>query len=134
MIIHCKTRLVVCITMILGLISSTIVMASTTDLSTYIENNYFLTATDESHSASDVISLIKSNYIPLSASIGSVQRSTVTVTVDSNGDILQVSALGANEAVNNAAKQAVLKAGNLPIDSSNPLYPTFSIVFSGTTN
>lgn len=134
MIIHYNIRLAPSLIMISSLLFSNTLMAYTTDLSTYIENNYFLTATNENHSASDIISLIKRNYIPLSAPVGSVQCSTITVTVDSNGDVLQVSALGVNEVVNNAAKQAVLKTGNLPINSSNPLYPTFSIVFNGTTN
>ena len=68
-------------------------------------------------SNSEIASLIKSNYSPPSAAKGSIQLATLTITVNSNGDVLTVSASGANEAVNKAAEQAVRKTRNLPVSA-----------------
>lgn len=83
-------------------------------------------------SNSEIISLIKRNYNPPIASKGSVQRATLTITVNANGTVTAVSVSGANTAVNDAAKQAVLSVGSLPIDADDPKYPTFTIQFNGS--
>ena len=43
-----------------------------------------------------------------------------------------VTASGPDEAVNEAAKQAVLSTGSLPIDADDPKYPTFTVQFKGS--
>ena len=83
-------------------------------------------------SNSEIISLIKRNYNPPIASKGSVQRTTLTITVNASGTVTHVSASGSNTAVNDAAKQAVMNAGSLPIDVNDPKYPTFTIQFNGS--
>ena len=83
-------------------------------------------------SNSEIINLIKRNYNPPTAAKGSTQRATLTITVNSNGDVVNVSASGADSAVNEAAKQAVMSARNLPIDTDDPKYPTFTIQFNGS--
>lgn len=83
-------------------------------------------------SNSEIISLIKRNYNPPIASKGSVQRATLTITVNASGTVTHVSASGSNTAVNDAAKQAVMNAGSLPIDADDPKYPTFTIQFNGS--
>ncbi|WP_435949024.1 cell envelope integrity protein TolA [Psychrobacter sp. DM8] len=83
-------------------------------------------------SNSEIINLIKRNYQPPVAARGSTQRSTLTITVRSNGDVANVTASGPDSAVNEAARQAVLNTGNLPIDTDDPKYPTFNIQFKGS--
>ncbi|MDE0490359.1 hypothetical protein NK638_02165 [Psychrobacter sp. A3] len=47
--------------------------------------------------------------------------------------MVNVTASGPDSAVNEAAKQAVLDLdGNLPIDTNDPRYPTFTIQFKGS--
>lgn len=83
-------------------------------------------------SNSEIISLVKRNYEPPTAAKGSTQRATLTITVNASGDVVNVSASGPDSAVNEAAKQAVLSTGNLPIDADDPKYPTFTIQFKGS--
>ncbi|MGP4951564.1 cell envelope integrity protein TolA [Psychrobacter sp. T6-1] len=83
-------------------------------------------------SNSEIINLIKRNYQPPVAARGSTQRTTLTITVRSNGDVANVTASGPDSAVNEAARQAVLNTGNLPIDADDPKYPTFNIQFKGS--
>jgi len=83
-------------------------------------------------SNSEIINLIKRNYNPPIAAKGSTQRATLTITVNANGDVVNVSASGSDSAVNEAAKQAVLSTRNLPIDTDDPKYPTFTIQFKGS--
>jgi len=83
-------------------------------------------------SNSEIINLIKRNYNPPIAAKGSTQRATLTITVNANGDVVTVSASGSDSAVNEAAKQAVLSTRNLPIDTDDPKYPTFTIQFKGS--
>nr|WP_317198939.1 cell envelope integrity protein TolA [uncultured Psychrobacter sp.] len=83
-------------------------------------------------SNSEIINLIKRNYQPPVAARGSTQRTTLTITVRSNGDVANVTASGPDSAVNEAARQAVLNTGNLPIDTDDPKYPTFNIQFKGS--
>ncbi len=83
-------------------------------------------------SNSEIINLIKRNYSPPVASKGSTQRATLTITVNSNGDVINVSASGSDSAVNEAAKQAVLDTRNFPIDVDDPKYPTFTVQFNGS--
>lgn len=83
-------------------------------------------------SNSEIINLIKRNYNPPIAAKGSTQRATLTITVNANGDIVNVAASGPDSAVNEAAKQAVLSTRNLPIDADDPKYPTFTIQFKGS--
>lgn len=80
----------------------------------------------------EIVNLIKRNYSPPTGAKGSTQRTTLSITVNANGDVVSVSASGANEAVNEAAKQAVRGARNLPIDTDDPKYPTFTIQFNGS--
>lgn len=80
----------------------------------------------------EIINLIRRNYNPPTGAKGSTQRTTLSITVNANGDVVSVSASGSNEAVNEAAKQAVRSARNLPIDTSDPKYPTFTIQFNGS--
>ncbi|MDN6308825.1 cell envelope integrity protein TolA [Psychrobacter sp.] len=79
-------------------------------------------------SNSEILRLIKNNYSPAQ---GSTQRTTLTITVDTNGSITNVSASGPDSAVNQAARQAVLDTGSLPISPDDPKYPTFTIKFRG---
>lgn len=83
-------------------------------------------------SNSEIVNLIKRNYNPPIAAKGSTQRATLTITVNANGDVVNVSASGPDSAVNEAAKQAVLNTRNLPIDADDPKYPTFTIQFKGS--
>ena len=83
-------------------------------------------------SNSEIVGLIKRNYNPPTGAKGSTQRTTLSITVNANGDVVSVSASGSNEAVNDAAKQAVRSARNLPIDTDDPKYPTFTIQFNGS--
>ncbi len=83
-------------------------------------------------SNSEIVNLIRRNYSPPVGAKGSTQRTTLSITVSANGDVMSVSASGANEAVNEAAKQAVRSAGRLPIDVDDPKYPTFTIQFNGS--
>lgn len=83
-------------------------------------------------SNSEIINLIKRNYQPPVAARGSTQRTTLTITVRSNGDVANVTASGPDSTVNEAARQAVLNTGNLPIDTDDPKYPTFNIQFKGS--
>ena len=83
-------------------------------------------------SNSEIINLIKRNYNPPVAAKGSTQQATLTITVNSNGDVVNVSVSGSDSAVNEAAKQAVLSTRNLPIDTDDPKYPTFTIRFKGS--
>ena len=83
-------------------------------------------------SNSEIINLIKRNYNPPTAAKGSTQRATLTITVNASGAVMNVSASGPDSAVNEAAKQAVLNTGSLPIDADDPKYPTFTIQFKGS--
>lgn len=83
-------------------------------------------------SNSEIVSRIKRNYNPPTAARGTTQRATLTITVNANGDVVRVSASGADNAVNEAARQAVLSTGNLPIDTDDPKYPTFTLQFNGS--
>ena len=83
-------------------------------------------------SNSEIVNLIRRHYNPPIGAKGSTQRTTLSITVSANGDIVSVSASGSNEAVNEAAKQAVRNAGRLPIDADDPKYPTFTIQFNGS--
>ncbi|MDN5566405.1 MAG: TonB C-terminal domain-containing protein [Psychrobacter sp.] len=83
-------------------------------------------------SNSEIVNLIRRNYSPPVGAKGSTQRTTLSITVSANGDVISVSASGANEAVNEAAKQAVRSVGRLPIDVDDPKYPTFTIQFNGS--
>lgn len=83
-------------------------------------------------SNSEIINLIRRNYNPPTAAKGSTQRATLTITVNSSGDVVNVSASGPDSAVNDAAKQAVMSTRNLPIDTDDPKYPTFTIQFKGS--
>ncbi|WP_228138828.1 cell envelope integrity protein TolA [Psychrobacter sp. P2G3] len=83
-------------------------------------------------SNSEIINLIRRNYNPPIAAKGSTQRATLTITVNSNGDVVNVSVSGSDPAVNEAAKQAVLSTRNLPIDTDDPKYPTFTVQFKGS--
>ena len=83
-------------------------------------------------SNSEIINLIKRNYNPPTAAKGSTQRATLTITVNASGNIINVTASGPDNAVNEAAKQAVLSTGNLPIDADDPKYPTFTVQFKGS--
>jgi hypothetical protein len=83
-------------------------------------------------SNSEIINLIKRNYNPPTAAKGSTQRATLTITVNASGAVVNVSASGPDSAVNEAAKQAVLNTGSLPIDVDDPKYPTFTIQFKGS--
>lgn len=83
-------------------------------------------------SNSEIIGLIKRNYNPPTAARGSTQSATLTITVNASGNIINVSASGPDSAVNEAAKQAVLETGRLPIDADDPKYPTFTVQFRGS--
>lgn len=83
-------------------------------------------------SNSEIVNLIKRNYNPPTAAKGSTQRTTLTITVNASGAVVNVSASGPDNAVNEAAKQAVLNTGSLPIDADDPKYPTFTIQFKGS--
>lgn len=65
----------------------------------------------------EIASLIKRYYSPPAGAKGSTQFATLTITVNSNGDVLSVSASGSNEEVNRAAEKAVRKVGNLPVSA-----------------
>lgn len=83
-------------------------------------------------SNSEIINLIRRNYNPPTAAKGSTQRATLSITVNASGDVVNVSASGSDSAVNEAARQAVLSTRNLPIDTDDPKYPTFTIQFNGS--
>ncbi|MGO2278370.1 MULTISPECIES: cell envelope integrity protein TolA [unclassified Psychrobacter] len=83
-------------------------------------------------SNNEIINLIKRNYTPPTAARGSTQRATLTITVNANGDVVNVTVSGPDSTVNEAARQAVLNIGSLPIDADDPKYPTFTIQFKGS--
>lgn len=83
-------------------------------------------------SNSEIVNLIKRNYNPPVAAKGSSQQTTLTITVKANGDVTNVTASGPDNAVNEAARQAVLSTRNLPIDVDDPKYPTFTVRFRGS--
>ena len=123
------------IVMILSLFLSTMSLANTNDGSTLIGKDCTFKKSIENHASNkDIISLIRRNYKPPPALKGTVQRASLTITVNSNGDVIKVSAVGNNEILNYAAKKAVFETGNLPISKSDSLYPTFVINFIGTTD
>ena len=123
------------IVMILSLFLSTMSLANTNDGSTLIgKEDTFQKSIGTHASNKDIISLIRRNYKPPPALKGTVQRASLTITVNSNGDVIKVSAVGNNEILNYAAKKAVFETGNLPISKSDSLYPTFVINFIGTTD
>ncbi|SJN37938.1 cell envelope integrity protein TolA [Psychrobacter sp. JB385] len=80
----------------------------------------------------DIISLLQRNYNPPPAARGSTRSATLTITVNANGTILDVTASGSDDAVNEAAKQAVWDTGTLPINADDPRYPTFVIKLTGS--
>lgn len=82
-------------------------------------------------SNSEIANLIRQHYSPPSAAKGSTQLATLTITVNANGDVLTVSASGTNEAVNEAAEQAVRKLGNLPV-SAEATQDKIVIKFNGS--
>ena len=121
--------------MILSLFLSTMSLANTNDGSTLIgKEDTFQKSIGTHASYKDIINLIRRNYKPPSALKGTAQRVTLTITVNSNGDVIKVSAVGNNEILNHAAKKAVIETGNLPISNSDSLYPTFSFNFVGKTD
>ena len=123
------------IVMILSLFLSTMSLANSNDGSTLIgKEDTFQKSIGTHASNKDIISLIRRNYRPPPALKGTVQRASLTITVNSNGDVIKVSAVGNNEILNYAAKKAVFETGNLPISKSDSLYPTFVINFIGTTD
>ena len=123
------------IVMILSLFLSTMSLANSNDGSTLIgKEDTFQKSIGTHASNKDIISLIRRNYKPPPALKGTVQRASLTITVNSNGDVIKVSAVGNNEILNYAAKKAVFETGNLPISKSDSLYPTFVINFIGTTD
>lgn len=123
------------IVMILSLFLSTMSLANTTDGSTLIGKDCTFKKSIENHASNkDIINLIRRNYKPPPALKGTVQRASLTITVNSNGDVIKVSAVGNNEILNYAAKKAVFETGNLPISKSDSLYPTFVINFVGKTD
>lgn len=130
-----RIPLSVYIVIISGLFLSTISMADTTNKVISTNKNSLASSESRGDNANidEIIDLIKRNYNPIPAAKGTVQHTVVTITINANGDILQASASGADNEVNEAAKQAVLKTGNLPLDSSFFGYPTFYINFYGTT-
>ncbi len=83
-------------------------------------------------SNSEIINLIKRNYNPPASAKGATQRATLTITVNASGQVVNVSASGPDSAVNEAAEKAVMSTGNLPIDTDDPKYPTFTVEFKGT--
>ena len=83
-------------------------------------------------SNSEIINLIKRNYNPPASAKGATQRATLTITVNASGKVVNVSASGPDSAVNEAAEKAVMSTGNLPIDTDDPKYPTFTVEFKGT--
>lgn len=83
-------------------------------------------------SNSEIINLIKRNYNPPIAAKGSTQYTTLTITVNTSGNVTNVSVSGPDSAVNEAAKQAVLNTGSFPIDADDPKYPIFTIQFKGS--
>ncbi|MGM8897834.1 MULTISPECIES: cell envelope integrity protein TolA [unclassified Psychrobacter] len=95
-------------------------------------NSSSASASSRGASNSEIVSLIKRNYNPPVAAKGSTQQATLTITVNSNGDVVNVSVSGPDSAVNEAAKQAVLNTRHLPIDTDDPKYPTFTIRFKGS--
>ena len=123
------------IVMILSLFLSTMSLANSNDGSTLIgKEDTFQKSIGTHASNKDIISLIRRNYKPPPALKVTVQRASLTITVNSNGDVIKVSAVGNNEILNYAAKKAVFETGNLPISKSDSLYPTFVINFIGTTD
>ena len=121
--------------MILSVFLSTMSLANTTDGSTLISKDCILKKPIENHASNkDIISLIRRNYNPPPAPRGTVQQVVLTITVNCNGDIIKVFAVGNDEIVNHAAKKAVIETGNLPISKSDSLYPTFVINFVGKTD
>ncbi len=95
-------------------------------------NNTSASSGSRGTSNSEIINLIKRNYNPPIAAKGSTQRATLTITVNSSGDVTNVSVSGADKDVNDAAKQAVLNTRNFPIDTDDPKYPTFTVQFKGS--
>ena len=83
-------------------------------------------------SNSEIINLIKRNYNPPASAKGATQRATLTITVNASGKVVNVSASGPDSAVNEAAEKAVMSTGNLPIDTDDPKYPTFTVEFKGS--
>lgn len=83
-------------------------------------------------SNSEIVNLIKQNYNPPVAAKGSVQQTTLTITVNANGTVIRVTAAGPDENVNEAARQAVINTRKLPIDVDDPKYPTFNLRFRGS--
>jgi len=108
------------------------VSGSTTTSGQSTGSNSSASTSSRGASNSEIVSLIKRNYNPPVAAKGSTQQATLTITVNSNGDVVNVSVSGSDSAVNEAAKQAVLNTRNLPIDTDDPKYPTFTIRFKGS--
>lgn len=108
------------------------VSGSTTTSGQSTGSNSSASPSSRGASNSEIVSLIKRNYNPPVAAKGSTQQATLTITVSSNGDVVNVSVSGSDSAVNEAAKQAVLNTRNLPIDTDDPKYPTFTIRFKGS--
>lgn len=108
------------------------VSGSTTTSGQSTGSNSSASTSSHGTSNSEIVSLIKRNYNPPVAAKGSTQQATLTITVNSNGDVVNVSVSGSDSAVNEAAKQAVLNTRNLPIDTDDPKYPTFTIRFKGS--
>jgi len=108
------------------------VSGSTTTSGQSTGSNSSASTSSRGASNSEIVSLIKRNYNPPVAAKGSTQQATLTITVNNNGDVVNVSVSGSDSAVNEAAKQAVLNTRNLPIDTDDPKYPTFTIRFKGS--
>ena len=81
------------IVMILSLFLSTMSLANSNDGSTLIgKEDTFQKSIGTHASNKDIISLIRRNYKPPSAPQGTVQRASLTITVNNNGDVINVSA------------------------------------------
>lgn len=81
--------------------------------------------TPNSHSK-DIASTIRHNFIPPVNSTR--ERVKLTIRLDEKGDVLSVSASGANAQLNQAAVEAVKKASPLPIDLKDPNKYSYIIV------
>ena len=86
--------------------------------------------TQANASNADILQLIRSKFVAPVGSAHTAVTTKVTITVNTQGYVTSVYA-SSNNAYDQAAVEAIRAVGRFPIDSSDPKYPTFTIIFRG---
>ncbi|GAA0319430.1 cell envelope integrity TolA C-terminal domain-containing protein [Psychrobacter aestuarii] len=84
----------------------------------------------QANNNAQILQLIRSKFVAPTCSCSKTVVTALTITVNSQGYVTAVHA-SSNDAHAQAAIAAIRAVGRFPIDSSDPKYPTFKILFRG---